>query len=153
VLSCLLPPKCGERSFTRCNGYWMCHNWPCNANRDKTGSVTLLPRLLHTDWLSSCFHRKYSPLVLVPDMFSNGTRTRIRIGRSLLIGHSCSNNILFTNFYNFKQNYIIVCFNFSSVFELLSILFFAIFMSYGGGQSPSAAPLKPPVPRLDINIA
>jgi len=39
-------------------------------------------------------------------------------------GHSCRNNILFADFNNLKQNYIIVCYNFSSLFYFLSIQFF-----------------------------
>lgn len=64
---------------------------------------------------------------------SSATRSQMCEVRSLLQCHLRHNYILFTDFNNLKQNYIIVCFNFSAVFEFLSTL---SFLCEFGGQSP-----------------
>jgi len=116
---------------------WMSQR-PLKANMYRDcGSVTAIAwrhielGVLCADWLhqsrTGSFRRKLE----------------LRISRSLLQGHWCRNNILFTDFNNLKQK---VCFNFSSVFKFLSILFF-VSLWVRGGIAPSAVPLKPPVER------
>ena len=65
-------------------------------------------------------------------------RMKLEQSRSLLQGHWCSNNILFTNCNNLKQK---VCFNFSSVFEFSSILFF-LSLWVRGGDRPQCPALE-----------
>jgi len=86
-------------------------------------------RLIRNENITKCFRGIifWNTLYIVQHMFSvfkmKLELLELRISRSLLQGHWCR-NILFRAFNNLKQK---VCFNFSSVFELLSILF--IFLS------------------------
>jgi len=67
---------------------------------------------------------------------------KLELSRSLLQGHWCRNNLLFTYFNNFETK------KFVSIFvQFLNFYSFYYFLSswVRGGDHPSALPLKPPV--------
>ena len=113
--SCLRPPKCGERSFTRCNGYCICH-------KDLEKPTCMGIKLSSVDqcrpWSWSRQWRDITSKYLV--LISSINRELVAIATSSSSGHVQNDTIelsrsllqvifLFTDFNNLKQK---VCFNF-----------------------------------------